>query len=263
MKIKVGTKIIQKRMNSKKIEVISLSLLFSFIILIMVSYTSLAVDPQGPDSAVNIKNETKTAPSAYMLNTSGGYISTVNFSVTTQNPRWKAYIGNITGKLTLDDASGSTIYDWTFTTLTGEVYATRNSSTIYWSNIKCANTTILENENILLNHTHMDDNLTATFDDTTHVSFYVGSYYIDNSTAVCPTLNTYVNNATQDTYFEEVVLFDGINETTGGSIIYATIIEDSVTGYNSKQYDFQMIVPDDGLGESGKSIAYYFYIDIT
>jgi hypothetical protein len=243
----------------KSIELASILLLFTFTILLSSSYLVIA-DPIGPDSIVNTANETKPAPSAIMLNTSGGYISTINITATTQNSRWKAYVGNVTGKLTLDDATGATIYDWTLSSVTGEIYATRNSSTIIWSNIKCANTTILENENQLMNHTNLDDNITKTFSDTTHSSFYVGSVQIQTNS--CPTLNTYVNNATQDTDFEEMALWDGVDES-GGALVYATILEEDVTGFDSKTYDFQMLVPENGAPTWTQSTAYYFYIELT
>src|SRR3989344_8533797 len=69
-----------------------------------------------------------TSGSANTPHVSGGYIFTINLTGETQNARWKAFIGNASGVLTLDDSSGNTIYDWTLSTTTGEVYATRQSN---------------------------------------------------------------------------------------------------------------------------------------
>jgi hypothetical protein len=174
-----------------------------------------------PDGVNNIdltSNETKVATAGYVLNTSGGYITTFNLTASLQNPRWKAFVGLVSGTFTLDDASGSTIYDWSLASTAGEIYATRNSSTISWTDIGCANTTLLENENALMNHTSAEDNITKTFDDTTHSSFVVAATTINANT--CPTLNTYQNNASQDTEFEEMILSDSTNFTAGGNLIY-------------------------------------------
>ncbi len=231
------------------------------LIFISLSFISLAV-PQGITEIINIENRTESASAGLEINTSGGTISLINITGVSQNLRWKAYVGNVTGKLTLDDSTGSTIYDWTMSSLTGEIYATRTSNIPSWSTIKCANTTILENENLLLNHTSSDDNITKTFEGVTHNSFYVGSILIPNNE--CPTTNTYVNSAAQDQNFEEIVLYDGPNETIeSGNVIYASIINASTTGYNNEIYDFQMILPEVGLTSWESSTAYYFYAELV
>jgi len=236
--------------------VVLLGSLFIFFFLGLASAV-----PGGPDSVTVTANETKSVSSPYTLNTSGGYITTINITSTTQNPRWKAFVGQVSGTFTLDDSSGSTIYDWSMTTVAGEVYATRNSSSISWTNIKCANTSLLENENTLMSHTNPDDNITATFSDTTHSEFFVASVNI--SVNSCPTLNTYVGNSSQDTNFEEVVLSDSTNFSAGGNLIYATILEQDATGFDNSTYDFQMIVPENGAEGFSGATAYYLYVELS
>ena len=118
-----------------------------------------------------------------------------------------------------------------------------------------SNMTYLEQENALMNHTNINDYINKTFSvGGTHETFYVGTKTIENNT--CPTLNTYVENSTQDNYFEEMVLYDGSNT------VYATILEPRVNGYNAIPYDFQMIVPENGLSTWTGSTAYYIYIEL-
>ncbi|MEM4271194.1 MAG: hypothetical protein QXO70_03825, partial [Candidatus Pacearchaeota archaeon] len=164
-----------------------LSLAFLFFVL---SFVSAA--PEGP-SIVSIENETASVSPSAVINVSGGYISTINLSAKVQNPRWKGMVGWLNGKFALSDASGSTLFDWSTVITGGKVYATHNSSTVLWSQIKCANTTILEKENLKLNHTRFDDNVTATFSDISHRGFFVGTVPISANS--CPTLNTYINSA--------------------------------------------------------------------
>jgi len=221
-----------------------------------------AAEPANPDLVNVTANETKGAGSQQMVNISGGRIATLSINATIQNPRWKGFVGNVLGKFTLDDASGSTLYDWSLTVTSGRVYATRNSSSISWDNIKCANSTTLTQEDIAMNHTgSTGDNITATFNATndtagygTHDPFYVGGTYISANS--CPNLNTYVNSGEQYTDFDEVALYDG------ASIIYAALLEDDAVGFDGNTYDFQMIVPERGLPDWDSSTAYYIYVEL-
>jgi hypothetical protein len=212
--------------------------------------------PVGPTSVAILSNETKAASSAYLLNTSGGYITTLNITANTQNLRWKGFVGYLTGKFSLDDASGSTLYDWTLASISGQVYATRNSSTISWGSISCATNAEVESENVVMNHTNRYDNITATFDDANnHASFSVGAVPITINSCNY-TLNTYVNNVSS-TDFDEIVLHDG------GAIVYATLLESAVTGFDGNTYDFQMIVPENGAASWTGTTPYYLYVEIT
>jgi hypothetical protein len=233
--------------------IILIGIIFSLFIIPRI----FAVDPAGPDTITVSDNETKSAVSAKIINISGGRIATMNINATIQNPRWKAFVGNVTGKFTLMDQTGSQIFDWSLSTVTGRVYATRNSTSVSWGTINCSNVTFLESENQNMNHTNADDNITKTFNTTagaTHDGFFVGTRYMTSNT--CPTLNTYVNNATQDTKFEEVALYDGFNT------VFATILESDQGGFDSNTYDFQMIVPEIGLPGYSGATAYYLYVEL-
>jgi len=232
-------------------------LFFAFLGIIIVTSLVSAVDPYGPDNLNVISNETKTSPSAQMVNISGGRIATLNLSATVQNTRWKAFVGNVTGKFTLDDSSGSTIFDWTISTLTGRVYATRNSTSVEWSSIACSSVANLEQENYDMNHTNSYDNITATFNTTasaTHEAFYVGSTLISANS--CPTLNAYSNSVADDNYWEEMALYDNTN------VVYAAILEDDQAGFDNADYDFQMIVPENGDPSLTGATPYYIYLEI-
>jgi hypothetical protein len=213
--------------------------------------------PVSPDSVNVVSNETMVSGGAHTVNISGGYIATLNISATVQNPHWKAFVGNVTGSFTLDDASGATIYDWTLSSITGRIYATRNSSAVSWSTINCSSAANLTSEGNLMNHTNPSDSINVTFNTSagaTHDPFYVGSVYIGQSS--CPTLNTYNNTGKQDSVFEEIALWDRY------SIIYATILEENVVGFDGNQYDFQMLVPENGIS-AATATPYYIYVEIS
>ena len=190
----------------------------------------------------------------------GGTINTILLSATQQDSNWKGYVGNISGKLTLDDATGKTIYDWTLTgvTLSGKVFATRNAS-VSFTGVSCVTTPTVAAEDAFDNlTTTASDSINSTFSRTVHKQFFVGNQSITNST--CRAIATYVNDTNQSvsesSLFQEVLLQD-----PGANLIYTTIIEPHRVGYNSQDYDFQMIV-----GESSvKAIptTFYFFAEIS
>jgi hypothetical protein len=226
----------------------------SFYIIMSLDWTS--AQPDGPSEVIIVSNETKTTNPAFMVNISGGYISTINITAVMQNPRWKAFVGNVTGKFTLDDASGSAIFDWTLATISGQIYAARNDSSLNWGVIACASTANIEDENIAMGHTNVQDNITTTFSSGTHPGFFVGSQPILQDD--CDhALNTFVSSSAQSSNFFEVAL------NTEGNIVYATVIEDSETGFDGAAYDFQMIVPEIGTPGFGGATAYYIYVELT
>ena len=207
-----------------------------------------------------VSNESRTENAASIINTTGGSITTVLLNATAQNQRWKAFVGNVTGSLTLDDANSYSIYDWSLGVVAGEVYATRSTQSILWTRINCSNVSHIRQEELAMNHTGPNDNISTTFNTQSHSGFLVGETSISANS--CFSIRTYVNDTPQSTDFEELVLYDG-NNNTNGSVIYTTLIENNVRGFNNKDYDFQMIVPENGGATWSSSTAYYFYVELT
>jgi len=247
-----------KQINKQRNLHLARILLAMLIVISALSISSMAA-PSGPTVTI-LANETKTATSAALINTTGGTISTVLLNATTQNVRWKAYVGNVTGSLTLDDANDNSIFDWTLSSIVGEVYATRFAGSVNWTGINCSNSTHISLEENTLNHTNKDDNLTRTFNSQIHQGFYTGTRQILQNT--CYSVHTYVNSTAQSTRFEEVILYDDTN-TTNGKIVYATPLEQDQYGFDNNTYDFQMILPEVGTPGWQSSTAYYFYVELT
>ena len=242
--------------DKRKIELIWI---FAMIAFAIVSAAIVSSAPSGPSITV-ISNETKAASAVRFINTTGGSITTIKLNATSQNYRWKAYVGNVSGTMVLDDANDNTLFRWDLAAISGEVYATRSSSPINWSGTNCSNSTHISMEEYAMNHTSKDDNITKTFNSQTHSGFYVGVRQILAST--CYSVHTYVNSTAQTTRFEEVVLYDGTNETNG-NIIYAAPLEQDRYGFDNQTYDFQMIVPENGAPGFSGSTAYYFYVELS
>lgn len=248
---------VKKKTIERGVELLAIFVLFvGFFVFLFSSIVS--ADPVGFNSndVTIIANET-AGSTGYLLNVSGGRIVTLNITGSIQNSRWKGFVGYVSGSYTLDDSSGSTIYDWSLSTTAGEVYATTNSSTISWTNVACASITNLENQNTILGHTNADDNITKTFNGTSHDAFTVAGVNFGANDCGNATTNTYVENATQDHSYEEIALFD----SDTGSMIFTTIMEnDTAVGFDSEIYDFQMIVPESTTSDV---TAYYLYVELS
>jgi hypothetical protein len=237
-----------------KLKKTGFSIASAVLFMVFLSCSVFSV-PQGPTVTSNTTESASVSP-GLNITTAGGSFTTLVLNITMQNFRWKAYIGNVTGKLTLDDARNSTIYDWTLATVTGEVYSTRASSTPDWGNIGCASDSVLSQEETALSiTTSSEDSINNTFSSTTHKSFEVAGVSITNSS--CRAISTYVNDSsqsgTESDLFQEVLLDDNTN------IIYTTILEQDASGYSNAPLDFQMIVAD---VEGSSSTTYYFYVEI-
>jgi hypothetical protein len=222
---------------------------------------ALAWHANGAPTGLNITyNRTLnyTPQPAASLTTVGGSFTVLSLNVTSQSLRWKAYVGNISGLLTLDDGSGATIYDWHLSQVQGEIYATRNVS-FDFSTVVCANSSTISQEEAYLNHTTGDpDSINGTFNTTVHKGFYVGVSLISHST--CPAISTYVNDTRQsggeNARFQEVLLADDAEH-----VVFAALLESDRSGYDNQLYDFQMIVPENNLRPA--PTPYYFYAEIS
>lgn len=225
--------------------------------LLMIILPFVAAAPQGPTITFN-STETITPQPATAITTAGGSFTTLILNATQQTPRWKAYVGNVTGRLVLDDATSRSIFDWTLASVTGEVYASRNGS-IDWASVVCASPTTIINEDNSLNMSQANpDTINRTFSNKIHKSFYVGSKLIQNST--CNAIATYVNDSAQApseaTSFQEILLQD-----TSGRMIYTTLINQNAIGFNTQKYDFQLIVAENEYRPT--PTTYYMYVELT
>ncbi len=225
---------------------------FCILSLVLLS-AAYAIEPTAVDVLSNISSEQPPIEIGTQLNTSGGTVSTVNFDATTQNPRWKGFVGNITGKFALQDSKNTSLYDWTLTTVQGEVYATRQNTLVGWSTVSCASPANISTEESELGFASADeDSINKTFNLTTHAQFYAGDTLISANSCYSTYLN--VGGQSQSDNFSELILADK-------KLIYTSLLENSVQGFNNETYDYQLIVPDN-TNQSSASELYYFYIEL-
>jgi hypothetical protein len=186
----------------------------------------------------------------------GGNIVTLIVNATMQHTGWKAYVGNISGGFTLDDANNDTIYAWSLSSYTGELYASTASS-ITWGSIACATIGAIESEsnNLSLNSTGVDS-INRTFSTQVHETVTVATTTILNST--CYSTALYINDTAQTpsetVNFQEIVLWDT------ATLVYAAPLEQNIAGYNNNSFDFQLLIPDNE--STTVTTTYYFYVEL-
>ena len=227
-----------------------------FISSLSVLFLVEAATPEGP-SITYINNTSKTVtPATLRAGDQKGTITTLNLNAQQQNDHWKAYIGNVTGKLVLQDAQGYNIYDWTLNTnFSGNIYTTRVNNVV-WSNVACANTSTIAGEETFLNETSgAADTIANTFNSTGEAAFLAAGVSLSG----CQYTATYINSTSQTqnatAKFQEMLLQDNT------TLIYTTRIENNQMGYNpNSTFDFQMLVADSA--SPGITLPYYFYIEI-
>src|SRR4051812_34670706 len=93
---------------NKKTTIVACILLVLALLITLSSVTAL---PTGATITTNSTAATPT-PTASNRSDARGTITTIVINGLQQDQNWKAYVGNITGKLSLDNAAGLTIYDW-------------------------------------------------------------------------------------------------------------------------------------------------------
>ncbi len=235
--------------NNKKLPISIMVLALLMVTLSMVSGepAGIAIDSNQTDPGLTIQPDNRTDP--------GGTITTLVLDALQQTNRWKAYVGNITGSLTLSDSTGSTIFSWTLeqSGITGEIYSSR-SNNVAWGDIRCADTTVIDDEESFLGLTGSEAySITETFNETIHEGLTIGPALIGSDT--CFSTSTYVNDNPQpqaSADFQLILLDDTID------LVYTTPISAETTGYDGSLFDFQLIVPNNPQDTT----TYYFYAQI-
>ena len=226
------------------------------VAMLALSAAFVLADPTGPTSL------STGASSRYDVSTSGGQVSAVAGNVTRLDINgtaitegWQGYFGNILGTIVLGDSSNNTMYDWNLTSVSGEVYASRQSS-ITWSGVNCSNNTEMTNEETTLNFgATAIDGINETFSSTTHGSFFIGATNITSNS--CPSTNLY-NSVGASSDWQEVVLADA-----SGNLVFTSIVNDNTQGFDGTSYDFQLIVAEDGHSGDTATTNYYFWVELA
>ena len=236
---------------------------FVVLSLLVMSFVALAAAlPEGPSLSIPASSN-RTAANGTGHTAGKGSINYAQLTATQQNMRWKAYVGNVSGSLVLQDAEGYNIYDWLLTTsINGTILASRNN-TLNFNALNCTNgTTMIEEQTSLSFGAFTDDNINRTFNSTNHTQFMINNLPLSN----CSAVYTFQNSTRQPTHwgngtnvFQEISIQD-----TSRRVAYATKIYNDLLSYkNDLNTDFQMLLPDYGNTSITGAVTYYFFVELT
>lgn len=261
------------------------SLLFVIIFLIFIFVSSLNVNAVEPFGANVNDTNTSRAPAddAGSHTAQAGNVTELNVNGFSITQSWQGYFGNVTGTIMLADGSDNVMYNWSSVSPQGEIYASTNS-TIQWSSIQCLNytatgtyqTTGEQAGNISLygkNLTTLESEFNIAIGDVDGVNetFIYGpnagaaghdEFFTANlnfTDGECISTRIYDSSGGGvDGVFEEVILYD----PTTTSVIFTSILEQDVLGFDDKSHDFEMLVLEDGHGTDIDTTRYYFYVEL-
>jgi len=238
------------------------------------------VTPNGA-SVTEDNSTTASADTAGQEEAIAGNVSELTISAYSTTQTWQGYFGNVSGAIQLTDASDNVLYNWSLASPSGEVYSSANE-TISWVNIQCFNftaeggfsdesgnggTTNLDGTNLTTIETQYGLSTTSSdgVDETftlsgagTHDAFYTANQQF--SEGECPSTRIFGDTGEGVTdEFEEVLLY----EPTTQSVVFTSLLESgSVLGFDNNDYDFEMLVLEDGHNSDTSSTTYYFFVEL-
>ena len=235
------------------------TILIMFLLATMFAFSSfVSADPIGADGGVTeIGSSTRDHVfSPYNSTAIAGNVTEMNIDAITVTNYWQGYYGNITGSIVLANSNNDTLYDWSITDSSGQVYASRADS-ITWASILCADSTQITAEDTAIGSTGKTDAINETFlTSVNHNVFSVGITTIDANTCAASSLHN-STGVKEDLLFSNVILYDGSNA------VYTSIINNDATGFDNKTHDFQLIVPEDGTNDNTDVTNYYFWVELV
>jgi hypothetical protein len=241
-------------------------ILTMFAILSIMSYLVLA-EPYGADSVTVQSSERANlsiGASAQSVTAEAGNVTLLEINTSLITKRWQGYYGNLSGTITLQDASGNVFYDWSATgstgfSPTGTIFAA-NDSSIIWANVSCVNFDgDGTSEGINLTQLETKYGMSSTDADGFDETFSgINNVDIGSRTLTgCNATNVYTNSSSLTGRWNETLL---TQNATVNSIIFATQVESNLYGFNNNTWDFQMIVAE---ADSVTVDAYYFYVELS
>jgi hypothetical protein len=228
--------------------------------------TGVLAVPEGVSTATLLSSERRGAQGVGNVTAQGGNITRLALTSNIQTAAWQGFAGNISGSIVLDDASGDRFYSWSLSNISGEIYASRNSSINFNSIYPHNNCTIDES----LTGSSSSDRVNRTFTQSGNtVNFSVGLIQI-NSSSACAVFPFVNSTAPSSNMFENLILSAEHNNATpqqgnfvvgGNQSIYTGILQlNNVHGFDGQMYNFQLLVP---VNRTSGFNQYFFYAELN
>jgi hypothetical protein len=193
--------------------------------------------------------------SAASTNATGGYVTYLNLNVQQQTSHWTGFFGEFvfapqSQAPTSVTAGGGNLTLQNFIFTTSCAGPTNISGVIMFTNSSSLPTGLVPGNLTMLNNSvpGVLDSPSNTF--TQLSSYVIGGNTINN----VPTTYTYINSSPQNTSFKEGYLQD-----SNGNLVFVSVIEENILGFNQSTYDFQIMTPVLNFGPT----SYNVFADFT
>ncbi len=251
-----------------------------FVFLLLNISLVLAVEPFGA-SVVNLSSSRQNATPATGIPAIAGNVTELSITGISITQSWQGYFGNVSGTIQLADSSDNIMYNWSLASPEGEIYASTNDS-IMWNYIQCLNfdsdgTYDVESDKLNAGGTSAhgtnltllesmfgiadDDvdgvNETFTLLGSGHNTFYTNN--LEFGEGECRNTQVFSNAGQgEDNKFEEVLLY----EPTTYSVVFASLLNEDVFGFDNNPHDFEMLVLENGHLTDTSTTTYYFWVEL-
>jgi hypothetical protein len=248
-------------------------------LLILLSNSVIASSPSGA-SVDPLGSSSSTTGDVGSDGAQAGNITELAVTGISTTQSWQGYYGNVTGTIQLADGNSNVIYNWSLASPKGQIYASTNNS-IQWANIQCFNFTATgtyDNETgnggsvnqFGTNITQLEaafgmaadesDSVDQTFSlegADTHNVFYTSN--VEFTEGKCKNTRIFDDSgAGANDHFEEALLY----EPKTASVVFASILNQDLAGFDSAKHDFEMLVLENGHGADVETTPYYFFVEL-
>jgi hypothetical protein len=219
------------------------------LVLFGIMMTKTNADPVGADLTRGASSR-GVNPDALTADAQAGNITQMNIDQTRITDIWQGFYGNVSGQIVLENAAGNNFYDWTYASLTGEVYASR-STVSDWSTINCTNSTQWQGEETSLGIISTSiDGINETYYTTGHPAFQVGTRTLSG----CRSTRPYNSTSTASQFWNVLLNSDAVN------VIYTAILADNKNAFDNSTADFEILVP---VNRTVGTSTYFFYAELS
>jgi hypothetical protein len=282
--------------------VVLVSLLLTLILMLSTANQAIdAAYPEGPTITINNRTR-RTMGDSTAGNASAGNVTQMTFQGSGVTQTWQGYYGNLTGQIRLDNAANQAMYTWRLPYPSGEIYVSEIQTVNWTSNnLRCyhfhnepsaagayldiweyeMNSTAPPYAGLGLNVQSVDG-VDETFTNQSNApgysNFYTGTKFwngtggLSAGSPACPRTWIYNNNqqggwrGTQynATNFTEIMIWGNWhNGANNGRPIYVGFIKQyGAPGFNGKNWNYELMVPDNGHKGNTAPTTYYFYVEL-
>jgi hypothetical protein len=245
-----------KQVVDMKSKMIIIALAVSLSLLLIMESTLGVVSPPTSLTQVASSRRDLSTLANQNVNAQAGNVTQLSITALSVTKTWQGYYGNISGAIVLQNSNNKTFYNWTMASASGKIFASRASNAVFTA-VNCTNSTQRGTEETALGVVTGDaDSVASTFSGNTHPAFSVGTQSITANQ--CNATNAFGSTGPQAANFFQVLLSDSSSNT-----IYTTILNGSRAGFDGSNWDFELLVGQNGHAGGSTVTPYYFFVELN